>query len=152
MGFRIDTVRQVAVEDEQHWEIGFKGVEGRGEYATYYSGANGYGLFVSELRPDGLAWLPVVNSERFYAPPDMSQKDVWSLAATWMKLQGWGPELDQHHREIRRETVQLVECDDESGDMMLEFTPALLQLLGWEAGQVLDLQVVNGGSVRNFVC
>lgn len=122
MGFRIDTVKQVAaVQAELRREIGFKRVEGKGEYETYRSGIGGKGLFTAELKPSGVEWLPVANSERFCAPPEMPQEDVWSLVATWMKLQGWGPELDRRHVEVHREIVQFVPCDDESGTRCWSF-------------------------------
>lgn len=144
MGFRIDTVRQIAIHDELRWEISFKGVEGRGEYATYYTGVGGKGLCTCEFKPGGFALLPVPNSERFCAPLGMAQEDVSSLVAMWMKLQGWGPELDQHHQTIQREMARTLSSNDGSGNILLAFTPELTQLLGWDEGQVMDVQVVNG--------
>ena len=88
MGFRIDTVRQIAIHDELRWEISFKGVEGRGEYATYYTGVGGKGLCTCEFKPGGFALLPVPNSERFCAPLGMAQEDVSSLVAMWMNPKG----------------------------------------------------------------
>lgn len=143
MGFRIDTVKQTAIQETLRWEIAFKGIEGRGKYATFYSGPDGRGLFTCEFKPGGFTLHPVANSEQFCAPLSMPQEEVRSLAATWMKLQGWGPELDQQNQAVQRDMARIVPSEDGSGDVLLVLSPSLTRLLGWEEGQEVDVQVAN---------
>lgn len=144
MSFRIDSVTQTNVQGVPCWEIDFKGVAGASEYGTFYIGTDGIGLFTLETWTDGCVFMPVPNSERVFAPLEMSKDDVTTLIATWMKLQGWGTELNQLRQPIHRGLVRIVDPGDSSGDQVLVFSPQLLQLLGWRENMKLNVEAVDG--------
>lgn len=147
MSFRIDTVTQASIEGVPCWKVAFKGLNGGSEYATFYVGTDGKGLFTLEANAGGYALQAVPNSDRVCAPMNMSKDEVTTLIATWMKLQGWGTELDQWHRPIQRSLVKIVDPGDHSDDRLLEFSPELIQLMGWEVGMEFNVEVVNGALV-----
>lgn len=91
MSFRIDSVKQTRIHGVLYWEIDFKGVAGTSEYGTFYTGTDGKGLFTLEALTGDFTLIPVPNSERVYAPLEMSKDDVTTLIATWMTLQAGVP-------------------------------------------------------------
>jgi hypothetical protein len=144
LAFRIDVVAQVNIQGAPFWQISFKGVNGVGDYATYYGAIDGKGLFTCELLAGGFTLVPVANSERVHITAEMPKEKVITLIATWMKLQGWGTEVNQLRQPIMRDMARLVDPGDGSGELLLAFSPELIQLQGWEEGMEFNVEVVEG--------
>ena len=137
MAFRIDSICKVSIDNDIRWQISFSLLDPPAKSLTYYSGRDGRFLFAYE----GVSFKRVVNSDRVYVPLEMLQDAVTTIVATWMKLQGWGREFDHSLRSVRRSVATIVDPQYTSDDKLLQFDPFFLQLVGWEEGTELNVEL-----------
>ena len=43
--------------------------------------------------------------------------------------------------------IEIIECDDESGDCILQFPDEMIQTLGWKEGDTLNITAQDDGTI-----
>lgn len=110
MTFRIDHVRQ----RNGTWLFDIKGIQGQGVYGTLLTDGQGKGLYLmsseipiptagSKITNCDLRGSLICSPEEFWIPAETSTTSVGRILAEALLRLGWGPEVDQRNRALRRE-------------------------------------------------
>lgn len=89
MTYRIDDITKTKDRSGSRWRFDFKGLHGAGEYADFYSGTDGKGLY---WLGGGEGFESFDGSIEFDCPLDLTDGQAYFRFCAVLDKLGWGPE------------------------------------------------------------